>query len=817
MGMKGVVLMGADFTPHFDDYTNIAPFRFYCQTVLPTVYDDSLSYYELLNKVVQQLNDVINATNELGSDVTAMLNAYEQLQKYVNDYFDNLDVQEEINNKLDEMATAPDGQLITIVDSFMMSQAGINMVRTAVNDNLDTNLSPMVDSKLPAVVSSSISGGSADTQIASTVNTWLNNNVDPVGSAVTVDESLLIGGSAADSKVVGELTQFPSPFVPILLCPSRIDGNNTVVYDGSNTPTTSLEDPAIVQNPVFTATSGTRGIMQRVDKPWECTLSDGDDISIGAYIELKTQTDTVIYFHFSSGGSWGGVGVNHADAQVNISKSGYYSIPLTYTHTTDGTPLRFIGVQVASANVKSVMYFLGTINNINPLDYTLIDSAVTLGSGLIFSGAYHEIFRYTDPDTHTQRNEGANGDLGCIHSRLSPAGLINELAETGNYHLFFRLNETMDLPATYKLPFSVVVVPKAEYSGDSFELSCGFTTVQTKSVADVDNDVNKITFTVKGVTTQGTNGSFAHTGGADFKWFFLNTSKANMAKIDSVYVTLGEWGRLVHGGVDYDLVCWGDSLTVGSGGDGTNYLTVINQVFPNAKTYNGGVGGDTAAMVGFSAGAGCLIIPAGVDPSEEFTPDKYNDLVDIPRAIPPAAANFNYFNVDVEGVSYPAYKDTTSTLHLGNLTTVKNYPRNMRISNIVKGNVTIIWAGTNGTRTYEFIYPKIDNIIASLPNQNYIVCGLCTDGANIESVNEQLAARYGQKFLDIKSYILEYGLTVAEITPTQQDLADIAANHCPTSLMDEGSRIHFNADGYTVIGKLMVDKLRGLGYDIYLK
>lgn len=41
-------------------------------------------------------------------------------------------------------------------------------------------------------------------QISTDVASWLNTNVNPVGSAVTVDESLTISGSAADSKVVGD-------------------------------------------------------------------------------------------------------------------------------------------------------------------------------------------------------------------------------------------------------------------------------------------------------------------------------------------------------------------------------------------------------------------------------------------------------------------------------------------------------------------------------------------------------------------------------------------------------------------------------------
>lgn len=46
-------------------YKDMERLRFWCQKVLPTVYDDSLSYYELLTKVVQYLNDTVENVNTL--------------------------------------------------------------------------------------------------------------------------------------------------------------------------------------------------------------------------------------------------------------------------------------------------------------------------------------------------------------------------------------------------------------------------------------------------------------------------------------------------------------------------------------------------------------------------------------------------------------------------------------------------------------------------------------------------------------------------------------------------------------------------------
>ena len=44
-------------------------FRFWAQKVLPSEYDDSLSYYEVLNKISVKLNQVVDAVNENTEDV----------------------------------------------------------------------------------------------------------------------------------------------------------------------------------------------------------------------------------------------------------------------------------------------------------------------------------------------------------------------------------------------------------------------------------------------------------------------------------------------------------------------------------------------------------------------------------------------------------------------------------------------------------------------------------------------------------------------------------------------------------------------------
>jgi hypothetical protein len=108
--------MSANFTPSMGSIKDMKPFKFWCQKVLPTVYDDSLSYYELLCKVVQYLNDNVDNINLLNDNVTNLYNAYVALQEYVNNYFDQ-NFPELVSNKLDEMAE--DGTLTALIKTYI--------------------------------------------------------------------------------------------------------------------------------------------------------------------------------------------------------------------------------------------------------------------------------------------------------------------------------------------------------------------------------------------------------------------------------------------------------------------------------------------------------------------------------------------------------------------------------------------------------------------------------------------------------------------------------------------------------------------------
>ena len=63
------------------DVGNLERLQYWCQLVLPAVYDDSLSYYELLAKVVDKLNSVIDNANVMSDAIKDNAEAIKELQE----------------------------------------------------------------------------------------------------------------------------------------------------------------------------------------------------------------------------------------------------------------------------------------------------------------------------------------------------------------------------------------------------------------------------------------------------------------------------------------------------------------------------------------------------------------------------------------------------------------------------------------------------------------------------------------------------------------------------------------------------------------
>lgn len=105
------------------EYRRLYPFKWFVLQNFPFIEADfdAITNYQLYCKLVEYLNKVLENVNTIGTELEVLVNAFNDLQDYVNNYFENLDIQEEINNKLDEMVT--NGTLQEIISDYLNSKA----------------------------------------------------------------------------------------------------------------------------------------------------------------------------------------------------------------------------------------------------------------------------------------------------------------------------------------------------------------------------------------------------------------------------------------------------------------------------------------------------------------------------------------------------------------------------------------------------------------------------------------------------------------------------------------------------------------------
>lgn len=121
------------------DYKKLAPFKWFVLNNFPYIDEDfdAITNWQLFCKLGKEINKIIDSQNNVGQAVEDYTLKFIALYNYVHDYFDNLDVQNEINNKLDTMLE--DGTLEQIIEQFIQSST-LWCFDTVANMTSATNL-----------------------------------------------------------------------------------------------------------------------------------------------------------------------------------------------------------------------------------------------------------------------------------------------------------------------------------------------------------------------------------------------------------------------------------------------------------------------------------------------------------------------------------------------------------------------------------------------------------------------------------------------------------------------------------------------------
>ena len=288
-------------------------------------------------------------------------------------------------------------------------------------------------------------------------------------------------------------------------------------------------------------------------------------------------------------------------------------------------------------------------------------------------------------------------------------------------------------------------------------------------------------------------------------------------RLDNLDSTVFAADKIVH--------CFGDSQTGGGHGNGIqSYPYFLRELLGEEYTVNNeGNGGENMNAIAFRMGT----LPVWVEP---FTLPAAATQVGITYKIANGKSKSNLFTswngsnpVLLNGTR--CYIFSTSQIQrvtAGLVETVFDRPVRALPPNPIStlSGVFIIQAGANGGfNTLEEYIDLLKSMVEAIPtvSKKYII--ICPwhsdftnrfDGITYDELIGRLYDNFGEHLLDIRTYLVNYGLADNNLTATETDTAEIANNKVPASLRVDG--VHMNNYGYSSQAKKVYQFGHDLGY-----
>lgn len=312
------------------------------------------------------------------------------------------------------------------------------------------------------------------------------------------------------------------------------------------------------------------------------------------------------------------------------------------------------------------------------------------------------------------------------------------------------------------------------------------------------------------------------------------------------------------------IVCWGDSLTTGSSGNVSyphtlqKYLDVyITDIYDlrysldsvegtsmidwddydiSIPVVNMGAGRENTATILGRSGvipyvvASDFMIPAG---TESVT---LEIVAEDGRAVTPLIAGDGGVNpVTIAGVQGTLARTSDPRFwnrHIYQFTRLetgaevsveKGTEIVTAVTDAYQDYVHIVWLGTYDNA----VNPEklVSDTKALLQRQKintdrYLVIGPCTTNgtwatvysSNIEAIDSAMLQAFGDRYINLRKYLIEDGLRDANITATTQDKQSIAVGKIPNSFHSNTSGADLNGVAYELLGKLVYERMDRLGY-----
>lgn len=255
----------ANFDPILKKYDGIPYLRFWCQKVLPAVYDQSLSYYEVLCKLAAFLNKMLEELEKMQDNIDALHKAYKDLQDWVNaeiarfeahmeQHFD--DLTRELWNRFEEYKNNTNTTLQQWFNDYATNTT--NNLNKKFNDFV-TNANTRIDQMFNSYTSSTNNEFNTwKTDFTNQYNQWkdevngqitnINSNISSLTQRVTALENMVkkypnfnyksftMTGTKYYKKVMVDMLSFPSAGDNAIICYGvcRVFGQDSSVSVSGN-------------------------------------------------------------------------------------------------------------------------------------------------------------------------------------------------------------------------------------------------------------------------------------------------------------------------------------------------------------------------------------------------------------------------------------------------------------------------------------------------------------------------------------------------------------------------------------------------------
>lgn len=311
------------------------------------------------------------------------------------------------------------------------------------------------------------------------------------------------------------------------------------------------------------------------------------------------------------------------------------------------------------------------------------------------------------------------------------------------------------------------------------------------------------------------------------------------------------------------IVCWGDSLTTGSSGNVSyphtlqKYLDIyISGIYDlryslelteglstvkwddyriSVPVINMGAGRENSATILGRSGvvpfvvSGDFVIPAGTESVSVGLVSESGE-----RVLPLVAGDGGVNPVTIAGVQGTLVRNTSqpwspnhyefTRLEAGQEVAVqKGTPIVTASTDDYRNYIHIVWLGTYG----DFV--NADKLVrdtkALLQRQNintdrYLVIGPCAYNGSwsnlsshtLDSIDSAMLQTFGDRYINLRKYLLEDGLRDAGLSASDKDRVSIANGHVPDSFCSNTNGADLNGIAYELLGELVFERMDRLGY-----